>query len=71
MFDFEYSVFQVSGPNLYQIGNRTWYIPKVNKFYLEKGYPLLAEMKLKFEGLESKLKKVAYFLYFLLTTAKH
>ena len=24
--------------NLYQIGNKTCYIPKVSKFYVEKGY---------------------------------
>ena len=28
-----------SGPNWYQIGKRTCYIPKVSKFYVEKGYP--------------------------------
>ena len=28
-----------SGPNWYQIENRTFYIPKVSKFYVEKGYP--------------------------------
>ena len=27
-----------SEPNWYQIGNRTCYIPKVSKFYVEKGY---------------------------------
>ena len=26
------------GPNWYQIGNKTCYIPKVNKFYVEKRY---------------------------------
>ena len=26
------------GPNWYQITNKTWYIPKVSNFSLEKGY---------------------------------
>ena len=46
-----------SGPNWYQIGNKTWYIPKVSKFSVEKRHVFMltglkGPLKLSLEGLE-------------------
>ena len=34
-----------SGPNWYQTGNKTCYVPKVGKFRVEKGYLKVAGLK--------------------------
>ena len=36
------------GPNWYQIGNKTCYIPKVRKFYVEKKMSMLSGLKVSF-----------------------